>query len=261
MLQFLAIPYIEAYVERDAAESVLDPRIKFPRSVKEEVISSYLETQSKYTNGDPIAILDLLMKGYNMQYTNAKKDMAKIVKTITQAAAAACDATDAEEEEQAKAETHAVVLTAIKNDTHKANTTEFAAMVDSVYKKAMEDCHDWSCATSYLLSDKDIMHIYNLFQSRFPLVHMTLACIVSTKYYSVPFANFAMVDDNTDEDDDDDPFDVPVLHKKQRMILFVNMIICMRYACTETRSCHLAYIPWHFSSTTCGPSRLETHYW
>jgi hypothetical protein len=160
MLQFLAIPYIEVYVERDAAGSVLDSRIEFPRSVKDEAISSYLETQLKYTNGDPIATLDLLMKLYNVQYSNAKKDMAKIIKTITQAAAAARDATDAEEE-QAEAETHAVVLTAIKNDTHKANITEFAAMVDSVYKKAMEDCHDWSRATSYLLSDNDIMRIYN----------------------------------------------------------------------------------------------------
>jgi hypothetical protein len=165
MLQFLAIPFIEAFVLRAPDEPVLDSRIEFPRSVKEEVNAAYLEKGLKCVKGDPVATLDLLMKSYNQQYTNTKADLAKIVKTITKAAKAARDATD-DDKEKAEDDAHAVVLTAIKNETHKNNIYEFASMVDGVYKKAMEDCVDWSVATSYLLSDSDIMRIYKTFLSK-----------------------------------------------------------------------------------------------
>jgi hypothetical protein len=91
------------------------------------------------------------------------------------------------------------------------------------------------------------MRIYNQFQSRFLLVHMTLACIVSTRYYSVPFANFTIAEDNTDEDDDDDPFDAPVLHKKQRMILFTF------FASLRTRS-HFLIKHWAQVEALASPS-------
>jgi predicted ATPase len=131
------------------------------------------------------------MKGYNQQYKNAKKDLAKLVSTIEKVATAARDAVD---DDSAEETTHAVVVTAIKNETNKNNITQFAAMVDNIYKQRMESCVDWSVATSYLLSDGDIMALYTRFQQQFPLIHMTLSAIVSTRYYSLPLSAFTVDD-------------------------------------------------------------------
>jgi hypothetical protein len=96
----------------------------------------------------------------------------------------------------------------------------------------MESCVDWSVATSYLLSDGDIMALYTRFQQQFPLIHMTLSAIVSTRYFSLPLSAFT-VDDCDDSDEEEQEFDAPVLHKKQRMILFTF------FASIRTRSCYL----------------------
>jgi hypothetical protein len=235
MLQFLALPYIEVFVERGANDSILDSRIEMPRTTKDEVLSAHMADEFKIAKGDPIATIDVMMKGYNSQYKKAKKDLVKLVKSIENVAAAARDATD-DCQEEAEDQAHAIVLTAIRNETQKCNITEFAAMVDDKYRQKLENCVDWSVATSYLLSDNDIMEIYNEFQRRFPLVHMTLAAIVSTRYYSVPLSmfNIEMNNNPNDSDDDEDQeFDAPVLHKKQRMILFTF------FASLCTRSCYL----------------------
>jgi hypothetical protein len=60
--------------------------------------------------------------------------------------------------------------------------------------------------------------------------------IVSTRYYSVPLSMFNIESNNSTNDsdeDEDDKFDTPVLHKKQRMILFTF------FASLRTRSCYL----------------------
>jgi hypothetical protein len=189
MLQFLAIPYIEVFVERGARESILDPRIEMPRTTKDEVVSAHMADEFKFAKGDPIATIDVMMKGYNTQYKNAKKDLVKLVKSIENIAAAARDATD-DDRDEAEDHAHAIVVTAIRNETQNSNITEFAALVDNKYRQKLEQCVDWSVATSYLLSDNDIMELYNEFQRRFPLVHMTLSAIVSTRYYSVPLSLF-----------------------------------------------------------------------
>jgi hypothetical protein len=73
MLQFLAIPYIEVFVERGASESILDSRIEMPRTSKESVVSAHAADEFKLAKGDPIATIDVMMKAYNTQYKNAKK--------------------------------------------------------------------------------------------------------------------------------------------------------------------------------------------
>jgi hypothetical protein len=53
--------------------------------------------------------------------------------------------------------------------------------------------------------------------------------IVSTRYYSVPLSMFNIESNNSTNDsdeDEDDKFDTPVLHKKQRMILFTSSPHC-----------------------------------
>jgi hypothetical protein len=107
MLQFLAIPHIEVLVERGASESILDSRIEMPQSTKDNVMSAYVECELKCTKGDPIATIDVLMKGYNQQYKTAKNDLSKLVKLIEKVASAAQDATD-DNMESAEDDTRAV---------------------------------------------------------------------------------------------------------------------------------------------------------
>jgi hypothetical protein len=61
---------------------------------------------------------------------------------------------------------------------------------------------------------------------------MALAAIVSTRYYSLPLSSFT-TDDGDNSDEEEQEFDEPVLHKKQRMILFTF------FASIRTRSCYL----------------------
>jgi ElaB/YqjD/DUF883 family membrane-anchored ribosome-binding protein len=166
-------------------------------------VSAHAADEFKLAKGDPIATIDVMMKAYNTQYKNAKKDLVKLVKSIENVAQAARDATD-DDAKEAEDKAHAIVVTAIRNESQKNNITEFAAMVDNKYRQKLENCVDWTVATSYLLSDQDIMEIYNEFQRRFPLVHMTLAAIVSTRYYSVPLAMFTIDTNNETDNSDDD---------------------------------------------------------
>jgi hypothetical protein len=159
--------YIKVYVERGASESILDPRIEMPRTTKDEVVSAHMADELKLAKGDPIATIDVMMKGYNTQYKNAKKDLMKLVKSIENIAAVARDATD-DDQDEAEEHAHAIVITAIRNETQKSNITEFAALVDNKYRQKLEKCVDWSVATSYLLSDNDVMDMYNEFHRRFP---------------------------------------------------------------------------------------------
>jgi hypothetical protein len=147
MLQFLALRYIEVFVERGANESILDSRIEMPRTTKDEVLSPHMSDEFKFTKGDHIATIDVMMKGYNSQYKNEKKDLMILVKSIKNVAAAARDATD-DDQEQSEDHAHAIVITAIRNETQKSNITEFAARVDDKYRQKLENCVDWSVATN-----------------------------------------------------------------------------------------------------------------
>ena len=146
MIQFLALPYVEIWVERATSESMLDSRVEFPRNAKDDTISSYMQREMNAANGDPIATLDILMKCYHCQFTNSKKDVAKLTESIEKQTLKAVTEYSSNESSESRTdngksddEVYSVVLTALKNETNKHKITSFASKIDSIYAKRMAE--------------------------------------------------------------------------------------------------------------------------
>ena len=193
LIKFKSMSYLEFYVDRGDGDSVLDNRISFPNSKKNDVRVDYLLEQLGMAKGDASAYVEIMMKYYRSELKHAEAKV-KLLEAKSQKLTAKESTNELEGIEKALK----------KELLNEDNLKSFADELDGYYIRAMEAEVDFSEPTDWLIHPSTTAAFYSILKERFPICSAMFSTAISTKWYREGGSS-------TD----------PELHRKERQVLFL----------------------------------------
>ena len=192
-LKLHLLPFIEVYVPIKNDECVIQEIPNFTSSTDDQKVAASLIKILLQTKGDSYAYANILITYYK-RALEATKSAKKAI--LSKQESASEDA----------------IYQKLTEEASKTNIDKFADDMDSYCYSRLKSTIGFDHVRRSLLLDDDLREYYNKFKTSFPTIHLAFYTIIESRYFN--------------ENEDSNDVDVSVLHKKQRMILFLFLATC-----------------------------------